>query len=635
MSKRLHDVATPSGETAARRAELDAITARIPALIAYADAQGRYLHVNETYGRWMGVDPAEVVGHTVAELLIRVFGERYWRRVKPAFERALAGEAVTVEAEGQYADRYRYVEVHYTPDFDEEGRVRGVVCLIIDITDRKAAEAELRNRTMLLDQAMEPVLTWVLGGAITYWNRAAEELYGYSRAEAVGRVSHELLRTRHPVPTAEFERLLRERGVWRGELVHTTKDGREVTVDSIHRLAPRDGDALVLEANRDLTGVRMTQTELREAQDRLRRALADGRVGVWEADLIGGALDVSEGMDALYGLPRGSLRRWEDLRSAIAPADREAVDASVQRAIRSGAPHECDFRVADPRHGTRWLRVQARAAYAPNGRPARLSGATFDITEQKEAEEQLRAMASTLESHVEDRTRELADANRELESFAYSVSHDLRAPLRSIEGFGELLLRDYTGKVLDERAEDYLRRMSRAAVRMGRLIDDLLNLSHIGRAALTVVPVDLSAMASQAVAGLRAANGERDVEVAIEPGLRARGDPGLLRVAIENLLSNAWKYTGKRTGARIEFGASETAGERVFFVRDNGVGFDMRHAATLFEPFHRLHPAGQFEGTGVGLATVERILRRHGGRIWAEAEEGKGATFYFTLEAGG
>jgi PAS domain S-box-containing protein len=624
----MHELPHQMTGNGARRAELDAVTANIPALIAYTDKRGHYLHANDTYRSWIGIEPAEMIGRTVRDVLAQMFGELYWRRVRPAFERALSGEASRIEAEGQFADRYRHVEVYYTPDLDAAGRVRGVVCLTVDITERKLAELELRHRTMLLDQAMEPVFTWVFGGTITYWNRAAEELYGYTAAEAVGAVSHQLLRTRHPLPIAQFESVLVERRYWRGELLHTTKSGREVLVDSIHRLVRYDGQDVVLEANRDITEMRQTEAELRKARDRLHRAIGDGRVGVWEADLVNGALTASENVDELYGLAPGSIRSWAELRAAIFPEDVAALEQQWQKTIALGLPLAADFRVPD---GLRWLHVQARLSRSEDGRPSRLSGATFDITEQKSSQEQLRAMASTLEARVVERTRELADANRELETFAYSVSHDLRAPLRSIEGFGEALLRDYMGRPIDERGEDYLRRMSRAAVRMGRLIDDLLTLSRIARTAVNAAAVDLSAIADQTMAALRAAHPERRADVMIQPGLAARGDPGLLRLALENLLSNAWKYSGKNPRPRIEFGAEDSPEGRTYFVRDNGVGFDMRHAGSLFQPFHRLHSTGQFEGTGVGLATVQRIVRRHGGEIWAESEEGKGATFYFTL----
>jgi signal transduction histidine kinase len=238
-----------------------------------------------------------------------------------------------------------------------------------------------------------------------------------------------------------------------------------------------------------------------------------------------------------------------------------------------------------------------------------------------------------LEEMVEERTSELTAVNRELEAFSYSVSHDLRAPLRAIDGFSQALLEDYTAS-LDPTAKEYLQRTRRAAQRMGALIDDLLNLSRLTRQELAPTRVDLSSLAREVVSKLEREQPSHTPEVVIAPDLYVRGDAGLLRIALENLMGNAWKYTARRSGARIELGTRELAGETVYFVGDNGVGFRMDEAGKLFEPFQRLHSGGDFEGTGVGLAIVARIVGRHGGRVWADARPGEGANFYFTLSGG-
>ena len=245
---------------------------------------------------------------------------------------------------------------------------------------------------------------------------------------------------------------------------------------------------------------------------------------------------------------------------------------------------------------------------------------------------QIQELNQTLEDRVLDRTRELEEANRELEAFCYSVSHDLRAPLRSVEGFSKMLARDYADKALDARGNDLMRRMSVSTIRMGQLIDDLLNLSRISRGIIEAAPVDLSALASEVTQELIAQDGGRSVQVAIEPDLRVQGDPRLLRVALENLFGNAWKFTRTQAQPRLAFGRSASPDETIFFVRDNGVGFDMAHSAQLFVPFQRLHSDSEFEGTGIGLATVLRVIHSHGGRIWAESSPGCGATFYFTIQ---
>jgi len=254
------------------------------------------------------------------------------------------------------------------------------------------------------------------------------------------------------------------------------------------------------------------------------------------------------------------------------------------------------------------------------------------ITPKSPEEERLRLANADLERRVQEQTAELATLKAELDAFSYSVSHDLRAPLRAIDGFSKALLEDYgDGRPLDKQARHYLHRINRGAERMTSLIDDLLKLSRIVRAELHRGPLDLAEIARAVVASLKQHSPGRDIAVSLPPAAPASGDPRLLRVVLENLLGNAWKFTRKTPNPSIELGVEERNGERAFFVRDNGAGFEMAYANKLFSPFQRLHDEDEFEGSGVGLAAAQRVVRRHGGRIWAEAEPERGATFWFTL----
>ncbi len=314
----------------------------------------------------------------------------------------------------------------------------------------------------------------------------------------------------------------------------------------------------------------------------------------------------------------------------LAPEEVGEVRRIFQR-LRAG-----DF---PSRHENHWLRRSGERRWidwsntcivGPDGAVQYVIGTGIDITDKRAAEAGLRNLNADLERRVQARTAELDSINRELESFAYSVSHDLRAPLRAIDGFGQALEEDCGDRLIPAGAAD-LARVRAAAQHMGQLIDALLSLSRVTRSDVAWQLVDVGAIAADAFEDVRAEAPDRQVTFVPEAGLRAIADARLLRIALSNLIGNAWKFTARRADARIEVGRTGDGDGRAFFVRDNGVGFDMRYADKLFGAFQRLHAPGEFAGTGIGLATVQRAIHRLGGRVWAEGQSGEGATFYFTL----
>jgi PAS domain S-box-containing protein len=304
--------------------------------------------------------------------------------------------------------------------------------------------------------------------------------------------------------------------------------------------------------------------------------------------------------------------------------------AVLEEAANGGRPFK-DFEVRHdfPNVGVKVMVLDAHRVANDNGTPMVLL-AIEDVTDRVDAREELGRLNRELEGRVRERTAQLEAANRELEAFAYSVSHDLRAPLRALDGFSDELLRSYADR-LDDKGRHYLGRLRSGTQRMGQLIDDMLQLSRINRGGMRRGRVDLTALAGEVAAELRGGEAGRQVAFAIEPGLSAVGDASLVRVALENLLGNAWKFTSKRPEATITVGREDHEGVPAFFVRDDGAGFDMAHADKLFGAFQRLHSEREFPGNGVGLATVQRVVHRHGGLVWAEGRPGEGATFHFTL----
>jgi len=487
--------------------------------------------------------------------------------------------------------------------------------------DLRRSEEKFRNlfSTMSEAFALHEMIFDAEGSAADYRfidvNDAFERITGLSRDAVIGKTVHEAL------PGIE--------DYWIEMYGHVALSGAPINFEGysaplgrwfgVYAYAPGPGQVAVLFS--DITERKEAEKLLAEKDERLVRAQELASLGSWDLDIVNDHLSWSDETYRIFGLePQEFEATYEAFMEAIHPDDREAVDTAYLGSIeRNEDSYETEHRIIRKHTGeVRYVHEKCEHQRDANGKIVRSVGMVHDITTRKKAEEAI-SLANA----------ELEQANQELEAFNYTVSHDLRAPLRSISGFSQALREDYSDR-LDGQGTQYLDYVLQATALMDRLIDDLLELARVNRTDLRRESLDLTEMASDIIEKLRQADPETDRTVVIQPGLTTRGDRNLLRLALQNLLDNAWKFTGKTADPRIEFGVLPQSG-RVFFVRDNGVGFDMTYRDRLFQAFQRLHKASDFGGTGIGLATVQRVVRRHGGTIWAESKPDQGSTFYFTL----
>jgi PAS domain S-box-containing protein len=405
-------------------------------------------------------------------------------------------------------------------------------------------------------------------------------------------------------------------GPWR----HKKKSGEIIDVEIKSYPLTFAGRKARLVVALDITERKRAEEALRQSEERFRLTVTNVKdYAILTLDPEGRVVSWNEGAQRIKGYTAQEILGQHFSRFYLA-ADAEAgkPENELQQALRDGRVEDEGWRVR--KDGTRfWANVILTALRDERGRLRGFGKVTRDVSERKRAEEEILRRSAELEA-----------ANKELESFSYSVSHDLRSPLRAIEGFSQALLEDNAHQ-LDQSGKDFFQRIQNAALRMGTLIDDLLNLARVTRAEMHREPVDLSGLADELAADLRSGEPGRNVEFEIARGLSAESDSRLVRVALQNLLANSWKFTAKKAQARIEFGTVRASGQSAYFVRDNGAGFDQAHAERLFGAFQRLHGMNEFPGTGIGLATVQRIIHRHGGKVWAEGAVDQGATIYFTL----
>jgi len=626
-----------------RETELSLITDTLPVLISFVDSEQRYRLNNRAYQEWFGHSTAEVYGKYLWEVL----GESAYEVLRPYVEQALAGEQVSFEGEVPYKDGgTRYINVIYVPQINQQGTVEGYAALITDISERQAAlrdrnlaEAALRESEArfrhLADTA--PVLIWMSGTdkLCNYFNKPWLDFTGRTIEQEMGNGWAE------GVHADDFQRCLdtytnafdaRQDFNMEYRLRRNDCEYRWVLDTGVPRFAPTGEFLGYIGSCVDIHDRNLAEETLRDSEERYRILTEVSPQAIWMGDSHNGITYCNQYWFDYSGLTMEQTAGygWIDI---IHADDRADVFKTSMQAVTKATNYEAEIRFRRVSDGNyRWHLVRGLPFRDAAGQIIKWVGVASDIHDRKVAEAALQQLNEMLEQRIQERTAQLEAANKELESFSYSVSHDLRSPLRHIAGFIELLQKRHSStNILDETSQRYLKIIAETSKQAGILIDELLTFSRMGRTEMRYININMEQLVEEIKRDLQTQIPERTINWYIESLPEVQADPSMLRLVLRNLIDNAVKYSQTRNPTEITVGSIDNENEVVFFVQDNGVGFNMQYVHKLFGVFQRLHSDPKFEGTGVGLANVQRIIHRHNGRVWAESVVDSGATFYFSL----
>jgi len=600
----------------------EAIIDSIPGIVYLYDDTGRLVHWNRKSEEVTGYSGEELKGrHALA-----FFSGRDMSIIKQGIAETMTSGHSSVEASMITKDG-RSIPMIFTGVKLSIANQDHLLGIGIDITNAKRAQEALREseeKFRILTQSSPTAILLYQDNKWIYANSAASQITGYTNQELMNMNFWDMV---HP----DDKQLVRERGQKRQRAEDVTRryEFKIISKGGTVKWVDLSGETIVINGQPagiisvlDITERKIAEEELKESEERYRTFFNTSRDCVFISSLDGHWINMNDAAIDLFGYSS----RDELMQVNISDLYVKAQDRAkyINTAIEHGTTKDYPVDLLRKNGEVIHTLITSAVRYDTKGNVIGLMGTIKDITERKKAEDEIRRLNESLEQRVRERTTEL-------EAFSYSVSHDLRAPLRAIDGFSQALLDDYETK-LDLQGRDYLARIRTSTRLMAELIEDLLKLSRITRTDMDIVPLNLTRMARAVIDELQKSHPRRIANIKIADTLEDFADPRLIRIVLENLLGNAWKFTGKKPVAEIEFGSIKKNNKKIYFIRDNGAGFDMEYAEKLFAPFQRLHNVEEYPGTGIGLATVKRIIHRHGGTVWAEGLPGQGATFYFTLQ---
>ena len=621
-----------------REARYKTLIENIPQKIFMKDRDYRFMSINENFARDIGISPEEIVGKLDRDLFSNELADKYH-----AADVRIITTGKTEELEEKYVvdGKETWVNTIKTPVRDDKGEIVGLLGIFWDITGRKRIEEDLRESENKFKYVFD---NSVIGKSITLptgeinVNKAFCEMLGYT--------SEELTKTKwqnisHPddiEPTNKALSLLiaGEKDSVRFIKRYFHKNGSMVWADvstSLRRDADNKPLYFITSVN-DITERKMAEEALKNSEhhNKVIAGMTTDYVFIVDVDSQHNLTLrwTSENLDQVTGRTISDDATADLWKKIIHPEDTGYFFKFIEQILTTAESGEIECRSITKFGTERWIHVFARPETDENSRIIAIIGAVKDITERKIAESEIRKLNEELEQRVTQRTAQLEAVNKELEAFSYSVSHDLRAPLRAIHGYSKILLEDYEDK-LDDEGKRVCNIISSSAIQMGGLIDDLLSFSRVGRSSLNAGAINMNFLAASVFTDISNEMEKARTNLKIGKLHRAYGDQSLIKQVWNNLISNALKYSSKQKTPEISIGSRKEGEMITYFVKDNGVGFDMQYSNKLFGVFQRLHSISEFEGNGVGLAIVRRIISKHGGKAWAEGEVGKGATFYFSL----